>query len=188
MTILRIYDNINSTNKEVNKKRKLKKVRMDVVKYLASYENYRDVVLGMKKAARRRSTDSGDILPSVGVMAEFMDCDELEREYEKKKNILTYATKRLQRAISEISDPRLSDYLVCKYFYCMTNEEYAEQLGYCVRQVYRIATKAKLELSKHLKIRPPKARRWIRKGRFAYSKKRARKTHRKYGRKANKRG
>lgn len=129
---------------------------MNIDRYLIAYENYRDTVLGMKKAMSKANT--GEKLP-VGEMIDFVDYEELEKEYERKRRILSHATKRLQKAISEITDTRLSNYLICKYLYCMTNEEFAENFTYCERQVYRISAKARKELYKHLIPCMMKARR-----------------------------
>ncbi len=178
LTKLLKYGIITTNRKGGKKKKKLKGVRMmNIDRYLVAYENYRDTVLGMKKAMSRVST--GGKLP-VREMIEFVDYEELEREYERKKRILSHETKRLQKAISKISDTRLSNYLTCKYLYCMTNEEFAENFTYCERQVYRISSKARKELHKHMVPCIMKARRLKSKKRFRQTYPR-KKTLRKYG-------
>ena len=161
---------------------------MNIEKYLTAYESYRDTVLGMKKAVRRMNMGKYAAALPVGEMIDFVDYEELEREYEKKRRILTQATRRLQRAISAISDPRLSNYLECRYLYRMTNEKYAESFNYCERQVYRIGKAAKAELYRHLVVEMPRAKRWKTEKKFSFSPRRAKKSFRKFGPRARRRG
>ena len=154
---------------------------MDIEKYLAAFEVYRDMSFGMKKAIRRMNAGRSEDKIPVGEMMDFVDYEELEREYEKKRRILSHATRRLQRAISKIPDERLSNYLVCKYLCGMTNEYIAESFNYCNRQIYRIASVAKKELKKHLAREIPLARRGERNKRYGVSPRKPKKTYRKYG-------
>lgn len=156
---------------------------MNIDRFLAAYEGYRETVIGMKKAARRRESCEIRSLDK-DVMRDIMDYDELEREYEKKRRILSHATRKLQRAISKIRDPRESNYLICKYLEGMTNEEYAECYSYCERQVYRIASSAKKKLYRYLILEMPRAKRWKTGKRFSVSTKKHKTSLRKYGPKA----
>ena len=146
---------------------------MDVEKYLAAFEVYRNTVFGMKKAVRRMSAGRSENGVPVGEMMDFVDYEELEREYEKKRRILSHATKRLQRAISKIRDERLSNYLVCKYLCGMTNERIAEDFNYCSRQVYRISSLAKKELKRLLPREFPTIGRGERNKRYTFSERKA---------------
>ena len=160
---------------------------MDIERYLTAFEVYRNTVFGIKKAMRRISAGKSENGVPVGEMMDFVDYDELEKEYEKKKRILSHATKRLQKAISKINDERLSNYLVCKYLCGMTNERVAEDFSYSSRQIYRIAALAKKELKKRLVREMPKARRGRIGGRYKFSERKAKKSYRKYGPKARRR-
>lgn len=152
---------------------------MNIDKYLNSYEKYRNAVLGLKKAvdklSRRKTAISG--------ILEIIDCHQLENEYLKKKRILGYRTKKLQKAISRIEDPRMTDYLACKYIYGMTNDEIAECFNYCERQVYRIASVAKKRLSAAMNSHAPKPRRMVSRQSYKFDKKRKKPSLRKKYRK-----
>lgn len=163
---------------------------MRIDEYLDAYESYRDTVLTFEKVFKNRlkgeekvTQTSGNAV--VGEMIEYVDYDELKREYERKKRILTRATKRLQRAISNISDVKLSNYLVCRYLCCMTNESIADSFQYCERQIYRIASRAKQRLYENLLQEMPTARRFKKK-RFRRKREKERRSMRKYGPKARK--
>lgn len=160
---------------------------MNIEEYLAAYESYRDTVLGLKKAVEKMSAKDNRKTVPVGEMIDFVDYEELEKEYVKKKRILSHATKKLQRAISHIRDPRLSNYLVCKYLCCMKNEDYAVSFNYCERQVYRIASLAKKQLSEQMKPNSPLPRRGKRGQRFRFSPKSTKTSLRKHGPRARRR-
>lgn len=161
---------------------------MDIEKYLTAFEVYRNTVFGIKKAVRRMNAGKTDNGLPVGEMMDFVDYEELEREYEKKRRILSHATKRLQKAISKIRDERLSNYLVCKYLCGMTNERIAEDFNYCSRQVYRISALAKKELKRLLPRELPTVGRGERNKRYTFSERKAKKSYRKFGPKARRRG
>ena len=134
---------------------------MRIEEYLSAYSKYRENLTAMAKIVEGQKGVGEEASPlrrDVGVM-DFVDYENLEKEYVRKRYILGLATKRLQRAISRISELRLSNYLTYKYLYFMTNEEIAELCSYCPRQVYRIAAKAKKELHKSLMQEIPRAKR-----------------------------
>lgn len=154
---------------------------MNIEEYLTAYETYRDTVLGLKKAVEKMCAGNDRRALPVGEMIDFVDYEDLEKEYVKRKRILTHATKKLQRGISRISDPRLSNYLICKYLCCMTNEQYAENFNYCERQVYRIALSAKKQLAKILSPAAPIPRKSKRGQKYTFSAKKPKTSLRKYG-------
>ena len=154
---------------------------MNIEEYLTAYESYRDTVLGLKNAVERMSDGQDGRLLPVGKMIDFVDYEELEKEYVKKKRILSHATKKLQRAISRIRDPKVSNYLICKYLCCMKNEDFAASFNYCERQVYRIASNAKKQLAELMKPEVPLPRRVRERQQFRFSPKSTRTSLRKHG-------
>lgn len=160
---------------------------MRIEEYLDAYERYRDTVYSMGKNARlmaskMESTADPRSLGAVGEIIEFVDYDELMREYERKKRILGRATARLQRAISRVHDLRYSSYLTARYLYGMKNEEIAANFNYCDRQIYRIAKAARHKLEEKLLLEMPKARRTLRKEYRRAPSPGARRCHRRHSR------
>ncbi len=153
---------------------------MNIEKWLDAYEGYRDTTLGMVNALAKRSTEFYEGLP-VGEMMEFVNYEELDREMIKRKRILAHATRRIQRAIKKIKDPKASGYLICKYLYRMSNEEIANEFCYCERHIYRLSSKARKMLALCLEKTPPRVMRMSKGQRFSY-RRRHRRKYRKYGR------
>ncbi len=119
---------------------------MRIDEWLASYEEFRDGVLLM---GRTLPKDAGkDVFgkEAFAELKEFVDYDELMREYERKKRILNHTTRKLQKAIMRVRDARVANYLICRYLYGMKNEDISLKFNYCERQVYRIATLARRRL------------------------------------------
>ncbi|MBR5817739.1 MAG: hypothetical protein IKY62_03740, partial [Clostridia bacterium] len=123
---------------------------MRIDEWLASYEEFRDGVLLMGRAfpyeAGKDVVGNRESKCLVAELKEFVDYDELKKDYERKKRILNHTTRKLQRAILRVGDTRVSNYLICRYLYCMKNEDIATRFNYCERQVYRIATTARRKL------------------------------------------
>lgn len=162
---------------------------MNIDEYLNAFERYRKTVMRLESAFREvwgeEDAENGSRCLSARWMIGLMDYDELEREYTRKKRILRQATERLQRAISEIPDDKIANYLVCRYLYRMTNEKIADHFNYCPRQIYRIASKAKKQLHRELLKEMPRVKRWKKHKRFRRSPvQRKKRTLRKYGRRA----
>lgn len=157
---------------------------MNIEEYLTAYETLRDTVLGMKRAVEKMYAGKNAKSLPVGEMIDFVDYEELEKEYVKKKRILTHATKKLQRTISRISDTRVSSYLICKYICAMTNEDFASNFNYCERQVYRIASNAKKQLAALLHPSVPLPKKTDRGRCYTFEKRKPKKTLRKHGPKA----
>ena len=145
---------------------------MRIEEYLTAYEGYRATVLAMERTFLKMAEDEGRMTASgvrfgndsantytVGEIIKFADTDELRREYERRKRILTHATGKLQRAIARIRDVKLSVYLTLRYLYGMRNEDVAFRLNYCERQIYRLAKNAKTALKFQLLKEMPSARR-----------------------------
>lgn len=157
---------------------------MNIEEYLTAYETLRDTVLGMKRAVEKMYAGNNPKALPVGEMIDFVDYEELEKEYAKKRRILTHATKKLQRTISRISDTRVSNYLICKYVCAMTNEDFASNFNYCERQVYRIASSAKKQLALVLRPSVPLPRKTDRGRCYTFRKRSPKRTLRKHGPKA----
>ena len=60
----------------------------------------------------------------------------------------------LGKAIRDIREKHLRDYLIWHYFYRFTHEAISEAMNYSTRQIYRIATQARSELNKTLSLPP----------------------------------
>ena len=149
---------------------------MNIDRYLSTYESYRNTVYGLKRVIEKLREEKA----RQGQPEEF---EELESRYLKKKSILDYATRRLQREISRIKDPKLSTYLVCKYLCGMKNDEIAESFNYCERQIYRIASRAKKRLENAIRINTPRPRRGRHRMKYRFSSKITDASLRKYRRK-----
>lgn len=145
---------------------------MKIEEYLTAFEEYRNQVLVMEDilksvdGRREEREEKGSIKKQfksnsvyTGALMEFADLDKLREEYERRKRILSRATHRLQKAISEIYDVKLSGYLTCRYICGMKNEEIALKFNYCERQIYRLAQKARRELYNKLIFYMPSAKR-----------------------------
>ncbi|MBR6530234.1 MAG: sigma-70 family RNA polymerase sigma factor [Clostridia bacterium] len=65
--------------------------------------------------------------------------------------------RALSAAIRRIPESTVRDYLVWHYLYQFTHEVIAEVMNYSVRQIYRLAARSRVELSRALKI-PPQAK------------------------------
>ncbi len=81
----------------------------------------------------------------------------------------------LGAGIRNIREKHLRDYLIWHYFYRFTHEAISEAMNYSTRQIYRIATQARSELNKTLRLPPMpavyknrrfRAVRWVKKEQF----------------------
>lgn len=133
---------------------------MKIDEYLALYEEYRKSVIEMAKTidlTRARKSGNGE----ETLLTQYSDLigeTSVEKEYERKKRILTKATKRLKNAISRIKDPDKAQYLMLRCFYLMTNEDIAAAMSYSLRHIYRLSRKAKDTLFVYLAEEMPKAK------------------------------
>ena len=133
---------------------------MKIDEYLALYEEYRKSVIGLAKTMdlmkARMSENKGEALLTLN--PDYARDDSVEKEYEKKKRILTKATKRIERAISKIKSEERRQYLIYKCFYLMTNDEISGAMSFSLRHIYRLSRKAKEELFAYMLEEMPKAR------------------------------
>ncbi len=133
---------------------------MKIDEYLALYEEYRRSVIELAKTIdlvkARTEEEVGETLLTLN--PDYVGETSVRREYEKKKKILTKATKRLERAISKIREADKTRYLVLRCFYLMTNEEIASAMNYSLRHIYRLSRRAKDTLFDYLCEEMPKAK------------------------------
>lgn len=81
-----------------------------------------------------------------------------ERIRRRQRLCLRYA-ERIARAAARISSPVMQQYALYRYLYGMTHEDIADQSFFCVRTVYRHATRARRELNLALLQVMPKVKR-----------------------------
>ncbi len=87
---------------------------------------------------------------------DYISLEDLKKNYEKKRRILERANSRINEALKTTHDEFYRNFIICKYIYGMKYADIAENLNYCERHIYRLASAAKFEFSKQLKLQMPK--------------------------------
>jgi len=126
---------------------------MRIEEYLDSYSNYRNGYQAMLNTVKliEKHNDKNDCA--------YVSTEGVKKELYHRERVLRYATARMQAAIARIGDTRLSNYIMCKYFYGLKNAAIAVTFNYSERQIYRLSAEAKARLYRELLKLMPKPRR-----------------------------